>query len=81
MNFQPTARDWPEDSGHENGNYRNTCAACEQTFTGHERRVVCHLCDDAHQERWNALTPEEQQESIAETAALLSKLYAQQKSH
>jgi hypothetical protein len=36
--------DWPEDSGHENGNYQNRCVECGRTFTGHKRRVVCRAC-------------------------------------
>jgi hypothetical protein len=36
--------DWPEDSGHENGDYENRCVQCGRTFTGHKRRVVCRVC-------------------------------------
>lgn len=37
-------RDWEEDFQHENGNYTCNCGKCENTFTGHKRRVVCKLC-------------------------------------
>ena len=37
-------RCWPEDYGHENGNYENFCVYCNQRFLGHKRRVVCKLC-------------------------------------
>ena len=37
--------DWPEDFGHENGQYLCSCVHCERVFTGHKRRVVCKLCD------------------------------------
>lgn len=42
-------RDWPEDFGHENGNYQNTCqtgllGGCGLTFRGHKRRVICRAC-------------------------------------
>lgn len=35
---------WPEDFGHENGFYSNTCTYCKRVFFGHKRRVVCRLC-------------------------------------
>lgn len=37
-------RSWPEDSGHENGNYSNTCVQCLREFIGHKRRQVCKVC-------------------------------------
>jgi hypothetical protein len=37
-------RDWPEDFGHENGNYSCTCRGCGETFIGHKRRVFCKQC-------------------------------------
>lgn len=37
-------RSWPEDSGHENGNYYCECCVCLRQFTGHKRRVVCKVC-------------------------------------
>jgi hypothetical protein len=36
--------DWPEDRGHENGNYSNLCVDCGNFFIGHKRRVVCRIC-------------------------------------
>lgn len=39
-------RDWPEDFGHENGNYMNVCGFCGHPFTGHKRRVVCRKCSE-----------------------------------
>lgn len=36
--------DWPEDAGHENGNYQNRCIYCQRLFIGHKRRVVCRIC-------------------------------------
>jgi len=36
--------DWPEDFGHENGQYLCSCCECKRTFTAHKRRVVCKLC-------------------------------------
>lgn len=35
---------WPEDFGHENGFYSNTCTYCKCVFFGHMRRIVCKLC-------------------------------------
>lgn len=52
--FPPAgARDWPEDSAHENGRYWCTCSTCGQRFVGHKRRVVCRTCSmpDETQER------------------------------
>lgn len=37
-------RDWPEDFGHENGNYTCRCGVCRELFTGYKRRVVCKKC-------------------------------------
>lgn len=42
--LQPSIRDWPEDAGHENGNYECRCINCGAHFTGHKRRVFCRLC-------------------------------------
>ncbi len=39
-----SARDWPEDFEHENGNYMNTCTTCANTFMGYKRRVTCKVC-------------------------------------
>lgn len=39
-------RSWPEDAGHENGNYSNSCCECLRMFTGHKRRVVCRSCSE-----------------------------------
>lgn len=38
------AHDWPEDAGHENGQYQNKCVECDAEFIGHKRRVVCRKC-------------------------------------
>ena len=35
---------WPEDAGHENGNYECRCSQCGTAFYGHKRRVVCRAC-------------------------------------
>jgi hypothetical protein len=40
----PSARDWVEDSSHENGNYQCKCVSCGLYFVGHKRRVQCKLC-------------------------------------
>jgi hypothetical protein len=40
----PAQRNWPEDAGHENGNYECLCVECEQPFIGHKRRVLCKSC-------------------------------------
>lgn len=37
-------RNWPEDFGHENGDYQNQCVHCGQFFIGYKRRVVCRVC-------------------------------------
>ena len=39
-----SARDWPQDFEHENGNYCCRCCVCGQEFTGHKRRVQCREC-------------------------------------
>lgn len=42
----PSPRDWPEDFAHENGNYLCRCVGCHETFHGHKRRYICHVCAD-----------------------------------
>lgn len=37
-------RDFPEDYGHENGQYQNRCCVCNNLFLGYKRRVVCKKC-------------------------------------
>ncbi len=37
-------RDWPEDFGHENGNYCNKCVECGLEFCGNKRRCICKEC-------------------------------------
>lgn len=39
-----TAKDWPEDFSHENGNYQCLCSSCGGTFIGHKRRMTCKEC-------------------------------------
>lgn len=38
------ARDYPEDTSHENGNYSCICVTCGAIFTGHKRRMQCKIC-------------------------------------
>jgi hypothetical protein len=38
------AKNWQEDSSHENGNYGCKCSACNSMFLGHKRRVICKEC-------------------------------------
>ncbi len=40
-------RSWPEDEGHENGNYFCDCCNCGRSFKGHKRRQLCRVCDAA----------------------------------
>lgn len=39
-------RNWPEDFGHENGQYLNGCIYCSLSFVGHKRRRICKTCAD-----------------------------------
>ncbi|MCK5602035.1 hypothetical protein KAR91_09205 [Candidatus Pacearchaeota archaeon] len=39
-----SAKDWHEDSAHENGNYSGKCSTCSEEFRGHKRRVTCREC-------------------------------------
>ena len=43
-------KDWTEDFTDENGNYICRCIQCQETFTGHKRRVICKECDIASNE-------------------------------
>lgn len=37
-------KNWNEDFKHENGNYQNQCASCNEMFLGHKRRITCKKC-------------------------------------
>ena len=53
-------RSWHEDSGHENGNYYNTCCHCLRSFFGHKRRVICKVCSTESPPTQVAAKPSEQ---------------------
>ena len=92
---QPTSRDWPEDFSGENGCYLNRCCLCHETFTGHKRRYVCHVCADrdaAESKRraewlaahnaptdWTIATIDEVRNMWADYSNLLLRLYTEQK--
>lgn len=44
--FPNSAKDWPEDFSHENGNYLCLCTTCGSQFIGYKRRVTCRECSD-----------------------------------
>jgi hypothetical protein len=46
-----SAKDWPEDASHENGNYFNMCSVCDEQFIGHKRRMICKQCSTRAAER------------------------------
>lgn len=53
--------DWPEDFASENGCYLHQCRTCGAQFSAHKRRPnVCKRCNTAEEQRFNALTPEQQ---------------------
>lgn len=86
----PTARDWTEDAGHENGCYSCLCCGCGHSFVGHKRRTLCHACavaDDAEVKRravwlsqhgapleWTILTVTEVRQMHAEVRQLACEL-------
>ena len=39
-----TAKDWPGDVEHENGNYYCRCASFGAAFTGNKHRIQCREC-------------------------------------
>lgn len=55
-------RDWTEDFHLENGNYYNLCCSCKEMFIGYKRRVVCKKCVTEDKIKFDALTPEQQEE-------------------
>jgi hypothetical protein len=63
---KPSARDWTEDFGHENGNYESICWRCGDTFIGHKRRVACKVCASSATQDTDRLCTE-----IAETAGAI----------
>lgn len=63
MGYVPTPRDWVDDFPHENGSYQRECIPCKQTFYGHKRRHICKQCYDEAKAKWDAMSPEEQEEA------------------
>ena len=55
-------RDWPEDSGQENGNYLNKCLKCGSEFVGHKDRGTCKVCFTNAAEAFARMSPAEQLE-------------------
>lgn len=49
--LEPSARDWPEDFQHENGNYICFCVNCGNTFFGYKRRMICKTCTKPEQQK------------------------------
>ena len=39
-----SSKNWKEDFVYENGNYMNTCLACDSQFLGYKRRMLCKEC-------------------------------------
>lgn len=71
----PLPVDWPEDSvDTDNGCYQQNCSSCRVLFFGHKRRYVCKSCSKAAEERWNALTPEQQTIERQEAFAAIDRL-------
>lgn len=67
--------DWPEDSGHENGNYYNKCLACDFDFVGHKHRHICRKCHYEAKARYEAMTLEERDAHDAKIAAEIDEFY------
>ncbi len=51
--------DWPEDFGHENGQYFCKCITCSADFIGHKRRHICQRCELDYQKYVISMTPED----------------------
>lgn len=49
--IEQTARDFPEDMAHENGNYLCLCVHCHEPFTGYKRRICCKVCETQYKEQ------------------------------
>ena len=58
----PAAMVFEDDLHQENGGYVSECTTCHQAFMGLKGRAHCPVCCCRHKARWNALTPEEQEE-------------------
>lgn len=48
--------DWPEDFGHENGQYHCVCISCRCAFIGHKRRATCYVCAQEQARHWEAMS-------------------------
>jgi hypothetical protein len=75
-NETASPKDWPQDFHLENGNYYCLCSGCGSQFRGHKRRATCRECKLASDARWEAMTPEQQEESKARAARLLAEWMA-----
>lgn len=58
----PNPGNWPEDFEHENGNYENICAKCEEKFMGYKHRMVCKACFTTAAAKYLPATPYQEQE-------------------
>ncbi len=72
-------RNWKSDSSHENGNYINACIECGKDFMGHKRRIQCYACTIEAQNKWEAMTPEEQQAHTEKVEKEVREYYANRK--
>ncbi len=62
----------------ENGNYRNICNGCAESYNGPKRSYYCYSCWTVAKKRWDALTPEQQNKEQMETAKLFDELKRKQ---
>ena len=80
---EPGPRDWPEDAvmDTDNGCYENRCCVCGFSFIGHKRRLECKICTVEAQNRWDALTPEQQEAQLQRNTTEIARWMEEHKSN
>jgi hypothetical protein len=56
--------------GYAPGNYHDRCCTCRQPFQGDKRATQCEPCAIADREKFDALSPEEQQALLTKNAGI-----------
>lgn len=62
--------------GYAPGNYQCKCVTCGGGFIGDKRAVQCHPCAKREQEKFDALSPGEQEELINRNAEIIKREFA-----
>lgn len=62
--------------GYAPGNYQCKCTTCERSFFGDKRAVQCEACAVVAKERFDALSPTEQEVLVKQNAGIAKVMFA-----